>query len=162
MRGRKPTPTKLKILRGNPGERPLNDKEPQPAAGTPDRPTWLKGAARKIWDALLPGLVELGVVTQIDGHTFAAFCQACAELDYATAILEKEGRIITSKRGGKRSHPAVEQQRSAMKAVKDFSALFGIDPSSRTRIKLPGSGNTVDPFEAFLSGKKGKAARGAS
>ncbi len=28
--GRKPIPTKLKILHGNPGKRPLNDKEPEP------------------------------------------------------------------------------------------------------------------------------------
>ena len=29
MRGRKPTPTDIKVLRGNPGHRPLNADEPQ-------------------------------------------------------------------------------------------------------------------------------------
>ena len=30
-RGRKPTPTAIKELEGNPGKRPLNEKEPKPA-----------------------------------------------------------------------------------------------------------------------------------
>jgi hypothetical protein len=29
MRGRKPVPTQVKLLRGNPGKRPLNEGEPQ-------------------------------------------------------------------------------------------------------------------------------------
>jgi len=30
MRGRKPKPSYLKLLNGNPGKRPLNEREPQP------------------------------------------------------------------------------------------------------------------------------------
>ena len=40
MRGRKPTPTSVKMLAGNPGKRALNHHEPKPAAGhtrLPDR-----------------------------------------------------------------------------------------------------------------------------
>lgn len=32
-RGRKPKPTAMKILEGNPGERPLNEREPIPPKG---------------------------------------------------------------------------------------------------------------------------------
>ena len=35
MRGRKPVPTALKKLRGNPGKRPLNDAEPKPDVVVP-------------------------------------------------------------------------------------------------------------------------------
>jgi hypothetical protein len=31
MRGRKPKPTRIKALTGNPGKRPLNPHEPRPA-----------------------------------------------------------------------------------------------------------------------------------
>ena len=34
-RGRKPTPTAIKVLEGNPGKRPLNDREPKPAKKAP-------------------------------------------------------------------------------------------------------------------------------
>lgn len=36
MAGRKPKPTAVKKLEGNPGKRKLNTKEPVPAKGMPD------------------------------------------------------------------------------------------------------------------------------
>jgi hypothetical protein len=36
MAGRKPKPTAVKKLEGNPGKRKLNTKEPVPAKGLPD------------------------------------------------------------------------------------------------------------------------------
>ena len=38
MRGRRPKPTRLKVLTGNPGKRPLNENEPRPEAHVPDCP----------------------------------------------------------------------------------------------------------------------------
>ena len=38
MRGRKPTPTHLKLVRGNPGKRPLNASEPKPQLTLPSPP----------------------------------------------------------------------------------------------------------------------------
>ena len=41
MRGRKPVPTRLKVIRGNPGKRALNKNEPQPAGELADPPDWM-------------------------------------------------------------------------------------------------------------------------
>ena len=41
IRGRKPKPTALKLLEGNPGKRPINEHEPVPPKGTVKCPTWL-------------------------------------------------------------------------------------------------------------------------
>ena len=41
MAGRKPKPTAVKKLEGNPGKRKLNMKEPVPAKGMPTCPDWL-------------------------------------------------------------------------------------------------------------------------
>ena len=49
MRGRKPKPTLMKQLNGNPGKRPLNDREPVPPAGTPTPPDYLDDVARQEW-----------------------------------------------------------------------------------------------------------------
>ena len=38
MAGRKPKPTAVKKLEGNPGKRKLNTKEPNPGKGMPDCP----------------------------------------------------------------------------------------------------------------------------
>jgi hypothetical protein len=49
MRGRKPLPSNVVKLRGNPGKRRPNDAEPQPAAKTPPCPACLGEEARKEW-----------------------------------------------------------------------------------------------------------------
>jgi hypothetical protein len=36
MRGRRPKPTRLKMLTGNPGKRPLNNDEPRPDVNIPE------------------------------------------------------------------------------------------------------------------------------
>ena len=50
--GRKPKPTAVKKLEGNPGKRKLNTKEPVPAKGMPDCPEWLLPEAKKEWERL--------------------------------------------------------------------------------------------------------------
>ena len=46
MAGRKPKPTAVKKLEGNPGKRKLNTKEPNPGKGMPDCPAWLLPEAK--------------------------------------------------------------------------------------------------------------------
>ena len=41
MKGRKPVPTHLKVLRGNPGKRRLNNGEPLPIGDLVDPPEWM-------------------------------------------------------------------------------------------------------------------------
>ena len=41
-RGRKPKPTAMKELEGNPGKRPLNPNEPRPERKAPRCPAWLE------------------------------------------------------------------------------------------------------------------------
>ena len=52
MAGRKPKPTAVKKLEGNPGKRKLNTKEPIPAKGMPACPDWLMPEAKKEWESL--------------------------------------------------------------------------------------------------------------
>lgn len=47
MAGRKPKPTAVKKLEGNPGKRKLNTKEPVPAKGMPACLDWLMPEAKK-------------------------------------------------------------------------------------------------------------------
>lgn len=47
MAGRKPKPTEVKKLEGNPGKRKLNTKEPIPAKGMPNCPEWLLPEAKE-------------------------------------------------------------------------------------------------------------------
>ena len=75
-RGRKPKPTAMKILEGNPGKRPLNVNEPVPPVGNIKCPTWLLPEAKKEWKRLAPSLEAMGVLTMADLTAFEGYCQA--------------------------------------------------------------------------------------
>lgn len=52
QRGRKPKPTAVKQLEGNPGKRQLNANEPKPAARAPSCPKGLKMMRKRNGDVL--------------------------------------------------------------------------------------------------------------
>lgn len=147
--GRPPKPTRVKAMNGNPGRRPLNEREPMPKRGRPPCPKWLSKEAKDKWRKLVPELDRLRLLTKVDGDALATYCQAWAEFRQATEVLEQEGRYTTNAAGTRVSHPAVIQQRTAWKFIKEFSALFGLDPSSRSRLSAPAS-DEVDELDTFL------------
>ena len=150
-RGPAPKPTKTKILQGNPGHRKLNKAEPKPRDGAPNCPTWLSAEAKAEWRRLVPELEEIGLLSLVDRMALTTLCQAWAEFYEATKILEKEGRTFTTIAGYIVQHPAVAMQRSAWAGVKSFCSLFGLDPSSRSRMQLPEKPKEPTAFELFIS-----------
>lgn len=94
--GRTPQPTALKIERGNPGQRPLNQNEPELAKPAAKMPAGLKGRARREWTRLAPELIEKGVLTVGDMHAFEEYCRLVGEIDTyeaeIAALVEKGNR----------------------------------------------------------------------
>ena len=78
MAGRKPKPTAMKVLEGNPGKRKLIKKEPVPAKGMPVCPEWLMPEAKVEWQRLAELMNQMGVLTEVDMAAFAAYCQSYA------------------------------------------------------------------------------------
>ena len=68
VRGRKPKPTALKVLEGNPGHRPLNKKEPMPKGKLPRCPELLEEDAKKEWKRLGKVLAEMGINKKTHGR----------------------------------------------------------------------------------------------
>ena len=62
MKGRRPLPTNWKVLRGNPGKRPLNKNEPKPAIPNepPAAPPFLSGYALEEWRRISVEAYRLG------------------------------------------------------------------------------------------------------
>ena len=58
MPGPPPKPTKLKLLAGNPGKRPLNENEPEPEAVAPSVPAHLDDEAGVTLKLLRGGITE--------------------------------------------------------------------------------------------------------
>ncbi len=76
MRGRRPKPTGLKVISGNPGKRPLNQHEPQPQLAIPTCPAHLTPSAKAEWKRLACELQALGILSHLDRAVLAAYCQA--------------------------------------------------------------------------------------
>jgi len=149
MRGRKPKPTAIKILEGNPGKRPLNLNEPKPLQIAPECPDWLLDEAKKEWNRLAPELERLGLLTIVDEMAFAGLCQNYAIYIEIEKYLEENGRVMKTESGTVKSRPEVYIANNALKFVRSFASEFGLTPSSRGRISLP-SELIDDEFEKLL------------
>jgi P27 family predicted phage terminase small subunit len=149
MRGRKPLPSNVVRLRGNPGKRRLNDAEPRPVAKAPPCPPCLGDEARKEWQRLSQELAELGLLTGLDQGMLAAYCQAHALWVEAVASIERYGTMVKSPNGYPMQSPYVAVANKQVDIMVRIAAEFGMTPSSRTRIRV-GPKAPEDPFEAFL------------
>lgn len=150
-RGRKPKPTALKVLEGNPGKRPLNKNEPKPEKKAPRCPSWLEPEAKKEWRRMSKQLETLGVLTQVDAAAFAGYCQAYARWKEAEEFLSKHGTIFKTPSGYIQQVPQVSIAQTYLKIMKDFCSEFGLTPSSRSRIVVDNKvKDSDDPMEKLL------------
>jgi P27 family predicted phage terminase small subunit len=151
MRGRKPKPTILKVLDGNPGRRPLNDREPESAPGTPVRPDWLDAEAQAEWDRVTGELTDMGLLTLADRAALAAYCTAWSRWVEAEAMVKKFGMIVKSpERGFPMKSPYLSIADQALETMRKLMIEFGLTPSSRSRIRVPPGGDEVDELDRFL------------
>ena len=86
-RGRKPKPTAMKELEGNPGKHPLNTSEPKPNKKAPACPKWLEPEAKKEWRRLAKQMEAIGILTEVDMAAFAGYCQAYARWKEAEEVI---------------------------------------------------------------------------
>lgn len=150
-RGRKPKPTALKILEGNPGKKPLNENEPKPKKIAPKCPSWLEPEAKKEWRRMAKTLETIGVLTQVDAAAFAGYCQAYARWKEAEEFLTKHGTIFKTPSGYIQQVPQVSIAQTYLKVMKDFCSEFGLTPAARSRIQVNTVQNeTEDPMEELL------------
>ena len=134
QRGRKPKPTALKELEGNPGKRQLNINEPKPLAKAPSCPKWLDPEAKKEWKRLSKKMEQIGILTEIDMAAFAGYCQAYARWKAAEEFISKHGSIVKTPSGYWQQVPQVSIAQQYMKAMQKFAEQFGLTPAARSRI----------------------------
>lgn len=135
--GPAPEPTHLKVIKGNPGKRPLPKNEPKPRPVPPEMPAHLNGPAKKEWQRVVPILDRLGILSEVDGAALAGYCQCYARWAQCEKRLEKKGLTFTTPSGYVQQRPEVSMAQKYLQLVKAFCAEFGLTPSSRSRIELP-------------------------
>lgn len=134
-KGRKPKPTSLKELQGNPGKRPLNAREPKPKTAV-KRPRGLTGLRRAFWDEHAPELERLQILTGVDSPAFRLMTEAYAIALEAAAELRHDGFTVQG-RDGEKKNPVASVWRDNATLFKSLATEFGMTPSARARLRLP-------------------------
>lgn len=144
MKGRRPTPTYLKLLRGNPGQRALNRNEPKPAIPDqpPAAPPFLSGYALEEWRRISVEAHRLVLLTGVDVMPMAAYCDAYERWRTAretvAAMAERDpvmhGLIVRTQSGGAAANPLVWIAANAARDMVRYAAEFGMSPAARSRI----------------------------
>jgi P27 family predicted phage terminase small subunit len=139
-RGRKPLPTKLKLVRGTlRGDR----RNPREAALSPARPTCpreLSPAAKREWRRVAAELAVAGLLTRVDRAGLAAYCAAWSRWIEAEEALRRYGTIIKSQSGYPMVSPYFSVASKSLEQMRLLLGEFGMTPSSRSRVN-------ADPVE---------------
>jgi len=136
MQGRKPKPTALKQLAGNPGKRALNHAEPRPRVVMPRPPESLSNDEKEKWKAIVRDLHPLGLVTTIDKDALAMYCVIYVRWLKAEKMVRDKGEIIKTAAGNIIQNPYLSIANRALDQLNKLGAEFGMTPSSRSRVKV--------------------------
>jgi hypothetical protein len=110
LKGRKPTPTVLRLITGNPGKRPLPPADPLPA-GSIERPAKLNKSVGVLWDKYI---ARAWWLTWADGPKALMWCHLQAEYEKSPT------KMIASR---------IAQLRA-------LGAELGFDQAARTRLGI--------------------------
>lgn len=121
--GPKTKPTALKLLRGVTRKDRLNTQEPKAPSGPVEKPAGLSVGASGIWDELATVCLEMGTLTAADVRPMAKLCEL--EATFAALVKTK----------GRKDYD-VRLERETANALRPYYAMFGLEPSSRSRIHV--------------------------
>jgi P27 family predicted phage terminase small subunit len=152
-------PTKLKILEGNRGKRPLPENEPKPVPKAPRCPSDLDKGAKNAWKRLAPKLERMGLLTEVDGDSFAIVCQIRSRLKTIHDFIRKENPSLVQEvqkpdpDGGMRVEykpsPYVVMEKQYYQLFRMAASEFGLSPRSRVGLGVRGDDSKDDMDEFF-------------
>lgn len=158
---RYPQPTHLKIVRGNPGKRPLPEREPEPTPSdvVPEPPPWLQNPeAEAEWRRVAPELHRLRLVTPIDLSVLEAYCAAYGrwrDAEQALALLRKNDPVMrglwikVGKDAAPIENPLIRTSRRCAGTFLQAAMLLGISALARARLAGVGVSSGGDKPSRF-------------
>lgn len=154
--GRKPTPTALKLVKGNPGKRALPKNEAVVALSEPTPPAFLCDDAKVEWGRVVSMLYAAGLMTELDRAALAAYAAAYGRWAQAERAINRMAAedelnaalVTTTTSGNAIQNPLVGIANKAKADMVRYAVEFGMTPSARSRV-------TANPED---SAKENKAA----
>lgn len=157
-RGRKPTPTKIKELRGTDrADRQLeNEIEFDQIKTIPSPPNKLTDEAKELWYAVFQQLAKIGLLSKIGAFQLERYCEYYDVFVTASEnIRTKSGKLqlLTRKKLSTgqmqvSKNPYWQIMREATEEMRKIETEWGFTPSSATRIPAPDSDGKKDDFDS--------------
>ena len=137
MRGRRPTPTALKLVAGTARKCRTNDAEPVVTVAAPQPPAWLSERAAAIFCETVIDMMSMDTAAVEWTSAIADYASAREEVELTTAIIEDLGRTYkTEGPNGTmyRARPEVAMRGDAMRRTQALRAELGLGPASKSRV----------------------------
>lgn len=155
--GRNAKPVSLHLVGGNKSrktkkeleERQAAEERLRPPADKVRPPTWLSKDAKKIFRRIVKDLEETDLLTNVDVHPLAVYCDAVVQHAAATRILEEEGLTSIGANGQKVQHPAVLVATKYAGLIAKYTSKFGFDPAARASLAMPAPKEDESPATPF-------------
>ena len=152
--GRRPRPTHLKVIEGNPGKRPLSTVTAKAAPERPYATPDMSEDAKAEWNYIVPKLDATGILTKADRRNLVILCEQVSVFNEATHWIQDKGIIVAGRNKGEAvKNPAVQIQRDAARLISTFSRMFGLSPADRAGLELGGlPADAASALAAVLAG----------
>lgn len=154
MAAPKPTPTALKLIKGNPGKRALNKNEPKKITPVITTPGHMDQLAKTVWKKTAKTLDQLGVLSDTDLQTLENYCETYARIRRLRAEIKGLGSTAyqSVKPDGEvlwKAYPQVSQLDSAERNFRSFAVELGLTPAARTKVQAKEQKDDNDPLEKY-------------
>ena len=142
MRGRRPAPPELRVIKGDRRVRGKAVVVPlRPAEGEPAMPAHFDAAHQARWVEVTGLMREMGTLGREVGDLVALYVEASVEAAVARRHVAEHGAIVPAPRTGVPMHnPHRAIARQAEASMLKLAAELGLTPSSRNRITPKGNG----------------------
>lgn len=160
VRGRKPTPTHLRLIKGL-KVKTTDVHEAKLPPELPEIPAHLSEEAKEEWNRIAQSLYACGLLTAIDRGVLAAYCQAYGrwvQAERAVAHARRTageapaaGLIGTTTNGNVIVNPLVGIANKAMADMARYAVEFGMTPSARSRISAEARAAEDEAAKKYLA-----------
>jgi P27 family predicted phage terminase small subunit len=148
--GRKAKPTALKLVTGNPGKRPINEKEPEPLRiFEPPAPADFSELETAKWNDLSKKLAACRVLTELDLDALEIYCREWVAMHDALTDLDSRGKLLQTRTGGVMWNPNWSQYKHSQSVCRSIMAEFGMTPSTRTSVVAVGDSKGKNEWSEF-------------
>lgn len=123
----------------------------------PPAPEWLDEAAKEEWNRVAPMLADSKLMTEADTKALEAYCKCWSRYIEAEKQMDQIGSTIfqpNQKSKYIQQLPQVAIAQKYLKLCKDFMVEFGLTPSSRGRMQLPGESDEDEMESLFRKAVK--------